>query len=186
MSEVTELLGKSRTGDAQASSRLFALLYEELHHLARGQLRGDPAMHTTSLVHETFLKLARHGNIQANDREHYFAVAARTMRQIIIDHARARNAQRRGGGIVPEPFESGALQVAAQGRDQDVLDLDAALERLAQVDAPLAALVELRFYAGLDLEQIGELQQRSARTLKREWRRARAFLHNEIDPARAP
>lgn len=183
MAEITELIGKSRTGDAQASQRLFALLYEQLHHLARGQLRGDNAMRTTSLVHETFLKLARHGNIEANDREHYFAVAARTMRQIIIDHARARNAQRRGGGVVPELFETDALHVAADERDQDVLALDDALESLARIDAPLAALVELRFFAGLDLTQIAEIQQRSERALKRDWRRARAFLHNEIAAA---
>ena len=96
MADITELIGKAREGDADASRQLFAALYEELRRLAAGQLRGEEVMRSTSLVHETFLKIARHGMLDVNDREHYFAVAASAMRQIVIDHVRARAALRRG------------------------------------------------------------------------------------------
>lgn len=180
MAEITELIGKARGGDAQASERLFAVLYDELRRLAAGQLRGEDAMRATSLVHEAYLKLAHHGALEVNDRGHYFAVAARVMRQIVIDHVRARSAQRRGGDLHFAPLDTSALQAAAAERDEDVLALDAALVRLAEVDAPLAALVEMRFYAGLDLGEIAGVQDRSERSLKRDWRRARAFLQREM------
>lgn len=183
MAEITELIGKARGGDAQASERLFAVLYDELRRLAAGQLRGEDAMRATSLVHEAYLKLAHHGALEVNDRGHYFAVAARVMRQIVIDHVRARSAQRRGGDLRFAPLDTTALQAAAAERDEDVLALDAALVRLAQVDAPLAALVEMRFYAGLELSEIAGVQERSERSLKRDWRRARAFLQREMTVA---
>lgn len=183
MTEITELIGRARGGERQASERLFAALYDELHRLAAGQLRGESAVRTTSLVHEAFLKLARHGAIEINDRGHFFAVAARAMRQIVIDHARARAAQRRGGNLQLASLETTALQAAAEERGEDVLALDDALNRLEEVDAPLAALVELRFYAGLELAEIASVQGRSERSLKRDWRRARAFLQREIGVA---
>lgn len=183
MTEITELIGKARGGDAQASERLFATLYDELRRLAAGQLRGDDAMRATSLVHEAYLKLARHGALEVNDRSHYIAVAARVMRQIVIDHVRSRAAQRRGGDIKFVALDTTAVQAAAEERDEEVLALDAALGRLAEVDAQLAALVELRFYAGLDLAEIASVQDRSDRSLKRDWRRARAFLQREMTAA---
>ncbi|HEY6544996.1 MAG TPA: ECF-type sigma factor, partial [Dokdonella sp.] len=183
VAEITELIGQARGGDAQASERLFAVLYDELRRLAAGQLRGEDAMRATSLVHEAYLKLAHHGALEVNDRGHYFAVAARVMRQIVIDHVRARSAQRRGGGQVVASLDTTALQAAAAERDEEVLALDAALERLAQIDAPLAALVEMRFYAGLELSEIAGVQDRSERSLKRDWRRARAFLQREMTAA---
>lgn len=183
MAEITELIGKARGGDAQASERLFAVLYDELRRLAAGQLRGEDAMRATSLVHEAYLKLANHGALEVNDRGHYFAIAARVMRQIVIDHVRARAAQRRGGDVQFAPLDTSALQAAAAERDEDVLALDAALVRLSEVDAPLAALVEMRFYAGLDLAEIAGVQDRSERSLKRDWRRARAFLQREMSIA---
>lgn len=183
VNEVTELIGRARDGDRQASEHLFATLYDELHRLAAGQLRGDDAMRATSLVHEAYLKLARHGALEVNDRSHYFAVAARVMRQIVLDHVRSRAAQRRGGDIRFVALDTTAVQAAADERGDDVLALDAALGRLAEVDAPLAALVELRFYAGLDLAAIANVQDRSERSLKRDWRRARAFLQRELASA---
>ncbi len=183
MAEITELIGQARGGDAQASERLFAVLYDELRRLAAGQLRGEDAMRATSLVHEAYLKLAHHGALEVNDRGHYFAVAARVMRQIVIDHVRARSAQRRGGGQPIASLDTTALQAAAAERDEEVLALDAALVRLAQLDAPLAALVEMRFYAGLELSEIAGVQDRSERSLKRDWRRARAFLQREMTAA---
>lgn len=180
MTEITELIGKARAGDHAASKRVFALLYDELRHLAAGQLRGEAAMRTTSLVHEAYLKLARHGAIQVNDRGHYFAIAASVMRQIVIDHLRARAAQRRGGNAPIASLETTALQAAATDRGEEVLALDAALQQLATLDAPLATLVEMRFYAGLELSEIADAQGRSERSLKRDWQRARAFLQREI------
>lgn len=180
MTEITELIGKARSGDAKASEQLFASLYEDLRRMAAGQLRGAPAMRATSLVHETWLKLARHGTLEVNDRAHYFAVAARVMRQVVIDHVRARNAVRRGGEFQLASLDTTALQAAEQGRDEEVLALDAALQRLASVDEALANLVEMRFFAGLELAEISQLLDRSERSLKRDWRRARAFLQHEI------
>jgi RNA polymerase sigma factor (TIGR02999 family) len=180
VAEITELIGRARAGDSDASERVFALLYDELRRLAAGQLRGEGVMRTTSLVHETYLKLAHHGALAVNDRGHFFAVAARAMRQIVVDHVRARAALRRGGDIHFAPMETTALQAAAEDRGEDVLALDAALDRLAAVDGPLAALVEMRFYGGLELAEIAQVQERSERSLKRDWRRARAFLQREI------
>lgn len=180
MADITELIGRARDGDSEASERVFALLYDELRRLAAGQLRGEPAMRATSLVHEAYLKLAQHGALEVNDRSHYFAVAARVMRQIVIDHVRARAALRRGGNQAVASLDTTALQAAAEDRGEEVLALDDALNRLAALDAPLAAMVEMRFYAGLELTEIAGVQGRSERSLKRDWRRARAFLQREI------
>ncbi|HET6546529.1 MAG TPA: ECF-type sigma factor [Rhodanobacteraceae bacterium] len=185
MTDITELLGKAREGDREASERVFGTLYDELHRLAAGQLRGDSAMRATSLVHEAYLKLAHQGLPSVNDRGHFFAIAARAMRQIVIDRARARAALRRGGGVRMESLDTTAMDVVAEGREDEVLALDAALSRLAEVDVHLASLVEMRFYGGLDLAEIAAVHDRSERSLKRDWRRARAFLQREIESARA-
>ncbi len=182
--EITELIGQARDGDRQASERLFASLYAELKHVARGQLAGgDAPLHATSLVHEAYLKLARGADVAIRDREHFYATAARVMRQIIIDHVRARDAQRRGAGVRPNGLDSGALAVVAEQRGEDVLALEEALEKLMVLDPALGRLVELRFYAGLELAEIAALIDRSERSLKRDWRRARAFLYAEIGDA---
>ncbi|MEO5560255.1 MAG: ECF-type sigma factor [Dokdonella sp.] len=183
MAEITELIGKARDGDRAASERVFALLYDELRRLASGQLRGEDAMGKTSLVHEAYLKLAQHGALEVNDRGHFFAVAARVMRQIVIDHVRSRAALRRGGDVQIASLDTNALQAAAADRGEEVLALDSALARLNAIDAPLAALVEMRFYAGLELTEIADVMDRSERSLKRDWRRARAFLQREMTAA---
>ena len=179
--DITELIGQARDGDRQASERLFASLYAQLKQLARGQLvGGDAPLHATSLVHEAYMKLARGADVAIRDREHFYAIAARVMRQIVIDHVRARDAQRRGAGMRPNGLDSGALAVAAEQRGEDVLALEDALEKLMAVDPALGKLVELRFYAGLELAEIAAIVDRSERSLKRDWRRARAFLYAEI------
>ncbi len=180
MSEITELMGRARAGEQAASERVFALLYDDLRRLAAGQLRGDQMMRTTSLVHEAYLKIAKHGTLDVNDRSHFFAVAARVMRQIVIDHVRSRAAIRRGGDMQIASLDTNALQAAAADRGDEVLALDSALARLDEIDAPLAALVEMRFYAGLELKEISDVLDRSERSLKRDWRRARAFLQREM------
>ncbi len=183
MSEITELMGRARAGEQAASERLFVLLYDDLRRLAAGQLRGEQMMRTTSLVHEAYLKIARHGALDVNDRGHFFAVAARVMRQIVVDHVRSRAALRRGGDVQIASLDTNALQAAAEDRGEEVLALDAALARLDAIDAPLAALVEMRFYAGLELSEIADVLDRSERSLKRDWRRARAFLQREMTTA---
>jgi RNA polymerase sigma factor (TIGR02999 family) len=182
MSEITELIGLARDGDRDASDRLFAALYGELKRLARGQLAGsNTPLHATSLVHEAYCKLARGADLAINDRQHFYAIAARVMRQIILNSLRARSAKRRGGDVRIDAFDTQASRVAgAEGLSEDVLALDEALQRLAQIDPMLERLVELRFYGGLELSEISGLLDRSERSLKRDWRRARAFLYAEL------
>lgn len=182
MSDITVLIGQARNGDRQAGEQLFAALYGELKRLARGQLAGgDAPMHATSLVHEAYCKLARGATIAVNDREHFYATAARIMRQVVIDHIRARDAQRRGGNARIEALDTDALRVAASpDADDQLLALDAALNRLGALDPQLGKLVELRFFGGLELDEISGLLERSERSLKRDWRKARAFLYAEL------
>lgn len=188
MTDITVLIGQARGGDRDAGDRLFAALYGELKRLARGQLAGgDAPMHATSLVHEAYCKLARGATIAVNDREHFYATAARVMRQIVIDHVRARDAKRRGGDVRIDALDTGALRVAAsESANEDVLALDSALDRLSALDPLLGKVVELRFYGGLELSEISGLLDRSERSLKRDWRRARAFLYSELATVAVP
>lgn len=186
MSDITVLIGQARNGSRQANEQLFAALYGELKRLARGQLvGGDAPMHATSLVHEAYCKLARGAAIAVNDREHFYATAARIMRQIVIDHVRARDTQRRGGNLRIDALDTGAIRIAAMpdSDDHQVLALDTALTRLGALDPQLAKLVELRFFGGLELNEISGLLDRSERSLKRDWRKARAFLYSELADA---
>jgi len=185
VAELTELIGQARAGDAAAGDRLFAAVYADLHRLAARQLRmaDGGGMRTTSLVHETYLKLARPEALAVADRAHFFAVAARAMRQISIDRVRARWAGKRGAGIADATLDDAGAQIADDDQRDlaDLLALDAALGRLEALDARLARLVELRFFAGMNLEEAGTVLGLSERTLKRDWRRARAFLHGALD-----
>lgn len=181
--DTTLLIAAARGGDKASEARLYDRVYADLHLLAKRQLRavngrGD---HATSLVHEVYLKLA-HNGLALNDRQHLFAVASRAMRQIVIDQARSRLAGKRGGGIDPISFDS-AFDVAAAGHDEELLRLDAALQRLGQVDPRLAEFVELRFFGGLKLEELAEASGVSERTIKRAWAKARAFLYREMAQA---
>lgn len=181
MSETTALIAAARTGDKDAESRLFSAVYDDLHRIARRHLQasGPDASHATSLVHEVYLRMARGQGLALNDRTHFFAVASRAMRQIVIDHVRSRRSEKHGGGIEPLTLDS-AVMAVAEGRDEELLTLDAALVRLARLDPRLAQFVELRFYGGLQLTELAELCGLSERTLKRDWRKARAFLYREI------
>jgi RNA polymerase sigma factor (TIGR02999 family) len=178
---ITELLRAVEGGDRAARDRLFAVVYAELRGLARGQLRRIPArdtLSTTALVNETYLKLAGDRPWTARDRSHFFALAARAMRQILVDHARRRARQKRGGGVAAVSLDE-AL-VPSPDRAEELLALDAALERLEAMDAELAQIVEWRFFAGLSVEEVAELLEISDRTVKRHWRAARAFLFQEL------
>lgn len=179
--DVTELIAQARAGDAAASGRLFNQVYADLRALAArqvGRLRAD--MRATSLVHEAWFRLAKPDALALRDREHFFAVAARAMRQLVIDHARQRIAGKRGGGVVAAELDSQLADADGDGRDHELLALDQALRQLEALDAHLALLVEMRFFGGLELSEISTLTARSERSLKRDWRKARAFLHQQL------
>lgn len=182
MGEVSLLLAAAGAGDRNAADRAFALVYDDLQRLARRQVRHAGAgVGATSLVHEVYLRLVRPDAMQIDNREHFFAVAARAMRQLIVDHARQRAAAKRGGGIEPEALDEIHDRVGALGDAERLLSLDQALVRLSEVDRELVTLVEMRFFAGLELTEIAEVSGRSERSLKRDWRKARAILHAALD-----
>jgi RNA polymerase sigma factor (TIGR02999 family) len=182
-SVVTQLLARAGQGETGALDDLFAVVYGELHRLAQAHLRREHAGHTlnaTALVNEACLKLlGRTTAGSLNDRQHFFAVASRAMRQILLDHARARLAQKRGGGLGPHVTLGD--QVAGEGRDEETLiALNDALTQLAQVSERLGRLVELRYFAGLDDAEIAAILGVSVRTVNRDWRTARAFLSRHL------
>lgn len=182
--DVTELLAAARAGDSSAAERLFAAVYADLKRIARRQLGGaGETLSPTALVHEAYLRLARPGALGQHDRTHFFAVAARAMRQILVDHARRKAADKRGGGIAAGELDEGRIAAGGETAAEDLLALDAALARLAAADERLARVVELRFFGGLELAEIADVVGVSERTLKRDWRRARAFLYREITGA---
>jgi len=178
---VTELLGQWRLGDARALDQLLPLVYRELHRVAASYLRRERSDHTlqsTALVHEAYLRLAGPDAPEWRNRAHFFGVAANLMRQILVEHARARHAAKRGGHAVKLSLDE-ALNVAVTV-DVDVLALDEALQRLAEMDPQQAKIVELRFFAGLSIEDSAEVLAISPATIKRDWSSARAWLYREI------
>jgi len=190
MGDITVLIQRACGGDHAASDQLFTALYGDLRKLAAcqlGRVFGE-GLHTTSLVHEAYFRLAKPEALAVVDRAHFFAVAGRAMRQLVIDHARQRQAGKRGGGDRDLPLDAvdadglpaALLAGLSNTRDADVFALDQALQQLAKLDAQLARLVEMRFFAGMELAEIAEVLQRSERSLKRDWRKARAFLHAHL------
>lgn len=185
-SNVTQLLLASRDGEAGALDRLMPLLYDELHRLAAAKLRGERADHTlqaTALVNEAWLKLVQQREQSWANRAHFLAIAATVMRRVLVNHAEARRAEKRGGGWAPITLtESAALM---ETRAADLLDVDAALQRFAELDPEKARLVELRFFAGLTDEEAAQVLGVSTRTVERHWRLARAWLRRELAPGRS-
>jgi RNA polymerase sigma factor (TIGR02999 family) len=184
---ITTLLAAARGGDRAASDDVFALVYQELRRLAARRSRRSAAstLSTTALVHEVYLKLGGDGSVVvANDRAHFFALAARAMRQILVDHARHGDRKKRGGDVRVVSLDALAEHppdAAAVGGREDLLALDRALRRLAALDPDLEQLVEWRFFAGLTLAEISALTGTPERTLKRSWSVARLFLLREIN-----
>lgn len=179
--EVTALLAAMRAGDRAAVDRLFPLVYRELHAAAHRQLvrfRPGDTLDTTALVHEAYLRLAGNGAGTFEDRRHFFAVAARAMRQIIVDHARRRGAERRGGGRAALSLER--VEVASPERSADLVALDEALTTLGRLNERLVRVVELRFFAGLSVDETAQALDLSPRTVKREWQKARAYLYRAV------
>lgn len=181
MSEITELLHDWAQGDRAALERLTPLVYAELRRIASRQMQRERPGHTlqpTALVNEAFVRLAD-GAAPWQDRAHFYAVCAQVMRRILIDHARANARDKRGGGAVHVPLDH-AETVVQQDRGVDVLALDDALRTLEAADARKARIVNLRYFAGLGIEETAEVLQISAMTVRREWTRAKAWLYREL------
>jgi len=182
VAEVTEWIERARRGDREAAEQLFRAVYADLHRVAARQVgRGEGGGYgSTSLVHEVYLRLAKPEALALNDRAHFFAVAARAMRQIAVDHARERLAAKRGAGAAHTSLSAAADVATDTARHDLLVALDEAMAALEAADARLARLVELRFFAGLKLEEAGEMLGLSPTTLKRDFRKARAFLHARL------
>ena len=180
---VTRLLRSASQGDEAAAASLFSLVYDELRKLAGSALRSERADHTlqpTALVHEAYLRLAEQPADRWNDRGHFFAVAARAMRRILVDHARSRNAHKRGSGVQILALDGIEVAAGAPEPELDLVLLDTALEKLARLDPRQARIVELRFFGGLSVEETAVIVDASPRTVKRDWQAARAWLRREI------
>jgi RNA polymerase sigma factor (TIGR02999 family) len=184
--EITGLLAAARQGDGDAASRLMTLVYDELRARARRLLRNwrhGQTITTTVLVHEAYLKLVDHGGATWEDRSHFFSVASLAMRHILVDSARRRVAKKRGGEDVQIPLDElrlGGEAPDAEARAVEVLAIDRALTSLSTLNARLSQLVELRFFAGLTEEETAEVMGTSERTVRRDWRKARAFLFQAL------
>jgi RNA polymerase sigma factor (TIGR02999 family) len=180
--ELTNLLVDWSKGSESALERLLPFVYEELRILARSHLRRERRGHTVqtgTLVHQAFIRLIEGKPVRWEGRAHFFGVAARLMRQILVDHARARDAVKRGAGEAAEPIAS-ALSVTVQAMDVGVIALDRALVELAELDPQQARVVELRFFGGLTVEETAEVLGISTGTVKREWSMARAWLRRVV------
>ena len=180
--DVTRWLRRMSDGDPDALDRVVRLLYDELRAVARNRLRNERDGHTlgaTALVNEVYLRLSKLNRINAGDRIQFFAVAATTMRRVLVDYARARQREKRGGGEPTVPLEEVEAFLSYE-ESEEVLALDAALTRLAEMNERAAKVVEQRFYAGLSVEETSELLGVSTKTIQRDWIAARAWLRNEV------
>lgn len=179
--EITQLLIQWRGGDGSAMNALFSQVYDELQVMARQQLarmRPGQTLNTTALIHEAYLKLVNQDEVTLQDRKHFFGVTATAMRHILVDYVRNRHAQKRGGGAHVTSLTGVHLPVVT--RDEDLITLDQALTELGKLNERLVQVVEMRFFSGMTIEEIAELFDISPRTVRRDWRKARAFLHQAL------
>ena len=181
MTDLATLLERARAGDEASARETFSTVYEALRVLAHRHLRkGDgETLNTTALVHEAWMRLVG-GDAKFESRAHFFAVAATAMRQIGVDHARRRRAQKRGGGAVPTTLS----QVGEDTNVEELLAIDEALTKLAALDERLARVVEWRFFAGFEEAEIAAALDLDVRTVRRDWRKARAFILAELEGSR--
>ena len=178
---VTELLAQWSNGDNAALAELTPLIYEELRRRAHHQMGGqrlDHTLQTTALVNEAYLRLADQTRVNWQNRAHFFAVAARAMRQILVDYARSQRARKRGGGASKVELEDAAIVSPQQSRE--IVDLHEALEKLAQLDARKAQVVELKYFGGLNYDQMAEVLKISRVTVRRDWEFAKVWLYTEL------
>jgi len=179
--EITQLLMNWSQGDKAALDQLVPLVYPELRRLAKRHMdREDPAhtLQTSALINEAYLKLVDQQNVEWQNRAHFFAVAARVMRHILVDHARTRNYAKRGGGAPKLPLDEAAA--LTEQRAGQLIALDDALRDLAALDERKSQIIELRFFGGLSLEETAEVMKISPSTVQREWRAAKAWLHHTM------
>jgi len=178
--DITTLLGRWSDGDGSAFDALVPLIYDECRRIAARQLRqerGDHTLDPTALVHELYLRLVDQRRASWANRAHFFGIAARLMRRILVDHARAKHTAKRGGSAT---FVSLAAATDEASDIADVLAIDEALERLADIDPDQVRIVEMRLFAGLTVDETAHVLGRSPRTVKREWQLARAWLFREL------
>jgi RNA polymerase sigma-70 factor, ECF subfamily len=181
---VTQLLAEWSHGDNAALTELTPLVYEELRRIAHrhmGGQRPDHTLQTTALVNEAYLRLADQTKPNWQSRAHFFAVAARAMRQIVVDYAKSQRAQKRGGGALKIELDEGAIVSPEQS--QAIVDLHEALERLGTLDSRKARVVELKYFGGLNHDEIAEVMKVSTVTVRRDWVFAKAWLYNELHNA---
>jgi RNA polymerase sigma factor (TIGR02999 family) len=184
--QVTVLLARWNQGEAAAREALVPLVYEELRRVARKCISKHPRDHTlqsTALVHEAYLRLVGRDSVHWQNRVHFFAVAARLMRGILVDHARKHGASKRGGDAVTLVLDEAAT--LPKKKELNLISLDDALTHLADLDPRQSQIVELRFFAGLSIEDVAHAMEISPSTVKREWATARLWLHNEMNKSSA-
>lgn len=179
--DVTRLLGELRNGNEDAVAKLVPLLYRELRRLAGAYLSSERRNHTlqpTALVHEAYLRLVDQRDVQWQNRQHFFGIAAQVMRRVLLDHARGHEAVKRGGAVPKVSLEEAI--VISKERSAELLALDEALTRLAALDQQQARIIELRFFGGLTVEETAQLLGISPATVKRDWNMAKAWLNREV------
>jgi RNA polymerase sigma factor (TIGR02999 family) len=181
--DVTRLLASWSHGDQAALDQLMPLVYGELRRLASSYLRHERSNHTlqsTALVHEAFMRLVGQHDVEWRNRAHFFAIAAQMMRRILVDYARAQRREKRGSGAVKLELDAALAEGLDSGLDLDILALNGALDELSRLDSKQGRVVELRFFAGLSIEETAEVMNLSPATIKREWNTARAWLFREM------
>jgi len=180
--DVTKLLARLETGDREAEEQLFSAVYQELRRIASRHMRKESPGHTlqtTALVNEAYLKLVKQREVDWKSRSHFFGVSAQIMRRILVDHARTRNAQKRGGGVAPLPLNEGL--VFSDERCEQFVALDDALNKLETEDKRVSRVVEMRFFSGLSVDETAEALKISPRSVKRDWSFGRAWLRAELE-----
>lgn len=186
-SDVTRLLRSHAAGDRAAFSELLPLVYEELRAIAGKRLSGERPDHTlgaTALVHESWMKLVRLDHLDWSNRAHFFAIAARAMRQVLLDHAIARNAQKRGGGVAPVTLDN--IEIGREVPIVELIALEQALRKLESLDERQARVVECRCFGGMSIEETAEALGVSTATVSRDWTFARAWLARELSSDAGP
>jgi len=186
MGEITQLLDRARSGDLAARKRFFTSIYAELDHLARSRLRGDryTMLDASGLVHEVYLRMAQQEQLPGPDRRTFMAYASRVMRSVIIDYLRSRESERRGSGREMVTLNTGIADRVFT--EPDLLSLGEALDSLQRIDQRAHWVVEMRYFGGMEIEEIADVLEVSPATVKRDWQKARAFLLQYIRPEADP
>ncbi len=187
-SQVTQLLDRWGDGDPEALDGLMPLIVEDLRRIARNHLAAESAGHTlqpTALVNEVYLRLAGRRSVQWRNRQQFFAFVAGLMRRILVDHARKRRTAKRGSGAVKIAFDE-TIRLPDPAKDPDLLALDDGLKGLAKVDSRQCRIVEMRYFTGLSIEEVAEVEGISPTTVKREWRTAKLWLYEHLSGSRMP